>query len=944
MSLSVSGEEGDPHAVHAQVVPFVGSGVSLFEPTSLPSWYGFVDAVLAALAGAAGEEKPDMDSVPMYAVTEILSRRLGIKYLDVLGGLLNRPANESHKLLAENIITRKYPAVVTTNFDCVLEDLLASQGVSICNVFGVDSDVDQKALETQFEHAQGELRVIVCIGALACECLERMPTLIGQENVCVYIKLHGDARYPKTCIDTELQREKGLPAQQRNVLSILLRRFPLFFLGFSGGDLEHNIDYLRLRSEADAANLYWLLLPGVEEPRAFGDLRSALSRDGGSLHVVRGFLPGKVPKSSDDFLCFAKEWAESGIGPGWASLALGDIRRFQARAGDRAGGLERAIALVRAVPASEDLEFASRHRAMALGCVQALECLGHGGDLDKAWGLARKALMTAQELVPSAPLLFADAWVPFLVAGLVSAQKGDAAMASSLLGDSLLVSRMSGNKRAALALEESAALTQLQAKSKGKLARRGTSYEPEHVQDEDRITTFVLGLDSTASSHPSGLPNSVVFKAELFRAVLVSDQVVLSTAMLLDNKELIMNVLFDQDRTPQKALFKLLKPLLEEKYLERARPLSQARKDQVENARFIHSNVPQEYTERTQDVFLANKVAPMPVSYRELPSIYSRRVIAELEHSANLLDDVVRLPLLDYARAIAGNDQEHGLSRSDMYRWADLFPKKPTSGSQLWELMPEHAKRAFPSKEAFLAGRAKALQQPWISAQKAKLIADAAYITNLPCLFGFSMTVSGLHQEMLPVVSNAIEKEASKPCTILPEVSSSSIQAAVLARLSVQEVLALRDSPRGMRFRVCLRRFKTAPSPAAEKALLEASAEFAAFLGQRVVPPQKRQVPERLATSADSLLDDRALSDLKLLAATSLTPGLSAPPLPMYSFLELPFPGICPVRLTSPVDTRQRLDEGKSFHSQSRPEKVTIEQEQRKPATTNGWRRFICQK
>jgi hypothetical protein len=93
--------DGDPTATPpipppaVAKVAFMGSGVSLFAPTALPSWWAYIKLVIGSLGAAAGgelgaaaagaiAEALDKNILPPYTVTDVLARRLGSAYLSVM--------------------------------------------------------------------------------------------------------------------------------------------------------------------------------------------------------------------------------------------------------------------------------------------------------------------------------------------------------------------------------------------------------------------------------------------------------------------------------------------------------------------------------------------------------------------------------------------------------------------------------------------------------------------------------------------------------------------------------------------------------------------------------------------------------------------------------------------------------------------------------------------
>src|SRR5690606_765936 len=101
-----------------------------------------------------------------------------------------------------------------------------------------------------------------------------------------------------------------------------------FFMGWGGGDLDGNSDYIRLRSEADTARIYWLLLPDAEEPKSIQEIKESF-QDNNRLDkfvIVRGKLQGTIVSENDSFREKTKEWAKE-IGSEWCKLAIEDLEK-----------------------------------------------------------------------------------------------------------------------------------------------------------------------------------------------------------------------------------------------------------------------------------------------------------------------------------------------------------------------------------------------------------------------------------------------------------------------------------------------------------------------------------------------------------------------------------------------------------------------------------------
>jgi SIR2-like domain len=264
-----------------RLVPFVGAGVSMVPPSSLPGWLRFNQAVLEALAavaqpviGATAEqiarkcvEAQGNGRLPPEYAAEIAVERFGDGYFQVLQALEGERPNAVHRTLAALLGARLVRAIVTTSFDTLIERACAELGVPLqVLVLGEDYApfTSPDALRWHFEdpHAPGLL-----------------------------LKLHGTASQPETCIDTLAQRKRGLPPAVNAAVRAVVAQAHLLMLGFSGADLEAEPNYLGLRSlaaEPSTPGFTWLHRPGSPPPPA---VRTVASLYGPRAQLVEGLLP-----------------------------------------------------------------------------------------------------------------------------------------------------------------------------------------------------------------------------------------------------------------------------------------------------------------------------------------------------------------------------------------------------------------------------------------------------------------------------------------------------------------------------------------------------------------------------------------------------------------------------------------------------------------------------
>jgi len=312
---------------------FLGAGASFVPPTCLPTWWRLQKEVVQSLAWSverfygsslttdfvalfntrqASKETP----LPLEFIAEIMARRFPETYFEVLQCLDSDVPNEVHLSLVALAQAGRLKAIVTTNFDRVIEKAFGNAGVPL-DVHVTPGDFDNLA--------------------------RKIKTLSSQEMPCQLLKIHGSADQPKTLIDTLAQRKIGFPPSLVASLRYLLHSQHWLFLGYSGADLEADRNYLCLRSEVEkAAGFTWLVQQGTTPSSAVAEVVSLYEK---KARIVHGTLPEwlrslvadlevSVPIVSDAKKLLdraeslvvdrARAWAEARGGL-WSAIVLSDI-------------------------------------------------------------------------------------------------------------------------------------------------------------------------------------------------------------------------------------------------------------------------------------------------------------------------------------------------------------------------------------------------------------------------------------------------------------------------------------------------------------------------------------------------------------------------------------------------------------------------------------------
>ena len=193
---------------------FVGAGISLQPPASLPSANDLKWRILEALAGKTAPEGEDRALIQEYLNSHMLEffiqdvkECLGPGAMDLFDVFRQGQPNLYHHVIAHLARERLIRRVITTNFDCLVEKALASAGV------------EHVVLSTDHDFA---------------ECIVR-PENFGAFNV---IKLHGTVAF------TEAGREIAGPRKVKAVSPFLMdmRKYQKLIE-------RHNVSYFEIGTD-----------------------------------------------------------------------------------------------------------------------------------------------------------------------------------------------------------------------------------------------------------------------------------------------------------------------------------------------------------------------------------------------------------------------------------------------------------------------------------------------------------------------------------------------------------------------------------------------------------------------------------------------------------------------------------------------------------------------
>lgn len=222
-----------------QCVVIAGAGISAAPPSNLPSWWEYNKKLIAQIKTGALELCPEAadilecidleNKLPVQCISQlVVSQGAGESYFPLLELLNGTIPNANHFALAELARQGVLKAVVTTNFDTLIETAFRSKAVPLYTAV-------QK--ENYYEAAQ-----------------------VAE---CKLFKIHGSVHDNASLIDTVTQKAVGLSAEKRLIVENIFTGSDILVIGFSGADLDFDLDYIPLaRALEDGSRLTWIIRPG----------------------------------------------------------------------------------------------------------------------------------------------------------------------------------------------------------------------------------------------------------------------------------------------------------------------------------------------------------------------------------------------------------------------------------------------------------------------------------------------------------------------------------------------------------------------------------------------------------------------------------------------------------------------------------------------------------
>jgi len=236
------------------VVILAGAGVSAIPPSSLPNWVSLNKMIVGALCerietylnrpGYIGDLQQWINtrlnerSFPPDYQSQILEENCGDTYFKALQSLDVSVTNPVHEIIAWLARQGFINAIVTTNFDCLLEKALEKQGVL-------------------YEVAYDPSTYKSC-----ANWLETRTSIIP----IPVLKVHGSVKDSSSMIDTLKQRLLKRNENLDKCLETLLSKYFWLVAGFSAADLETDPNYLQvIPCAGKSPGLIYVQWPGEKE-------------------------------------------------------------------------------------------------------------------------------------------------------------------------------------------------------------------------------------------------------------------------------------------------------------------------------------------------------------------------------------------------------------------------------------------------------------------------------------------------------------------------------------------------------------------------------------------------------------------------------------------------------------------------------------------------------
>lgn len=230
------------------MIVIAGAGISKDSPSNLPGWSEYNRLLFKTINNLAAQELenhiPPLDykkieqCIPSVSVSDYMVRgAMGYAYYPCLGLLEGIKPNNNHYALAELAGQGKISAIITTNFDTLIERAFFNRNIPYRVII---SDKDFQSYR--------------------------------DGGSCAILKIHGSVSAQISLIDTITQKMKGLSDDKRDCLKKLFGKHTVCVLGFSGDDFFFDEDYIPISKALEFQSIEWIKHPGSKTNKYVNDM------------------------------------------------------------------------------------------------------------------------------------------------------------------------------------------------------------------------------------------------------------------------------------------------------------------------------------------------------------------------------------------------------------------------------------------------------------------------------------------------------------------------------------------------------------------------------------------------------------------------------------------------------------------------------------------------
>lgn len=271
-------------------VVIAGAGISMASPSNLPSWWDFNKSIVLAIKEKALELCPEAkdtlslfdeiekSNIPVQCISDIIvNQAAGESYFPLLTLLNSSKPNKNHFALAELANKGVLKAIITTNFDTLIESAFSKEKVPL---FIANEEKDY--------------------------------LMIPNHDICKLLKIHGSVINYKTLIDTVTQKSVGLSPNKLLALNGVLSDSEIIIVGFSGADLDFDINYIPFSDAIETGStIKWIIRKGSTPNHNVYKLKEMYPS---SVEIVVDDIPeyfiqlGLPPDSLNDSRCITESF------------------------------------------------------------------------------------------------------------------------------------------------------------------------------------------------------------------------------------------------------------------------------------------------------------------------------------------------------------------------------------------------------------------------------------------------------------------------------------------------------------------------------------------------------------------------------------------------------------------------------------------------------------